>query len=398
MQFLSTLILSVALLSAPWAVAQIEGSFYPEKTTYLIGEPIFVILKIVNASKQAGWVSFKGIDSACQIKLEVPGAKSTRESWGCGIGGDCLQGSAGIQPGQVDSTRHLLNHDFFLDQAGKYEVRGTARIGLRETDRFDSPEISEIEVSNTFKISLVNGNESKLRAAFAPLVAQLASQDFKARAEAVAAITDTAPPFLENVLIDLSKTNDVYAAIQGLRKANTTKTRQALGDLAEHGSDSSIRMEALRNLARTGDRSYLSLLLRLVKTTTESDTRTVAAEAAGDLGGERATPELLPFVASADASARLAGAVGLGHTVDRTAVPVLISLLLDSDSNVRENAAGGLFLLTHRAVFLGDQMADMKDPQAGIAAYQRWSHWWSTNGGRAAIHGMADCDSPEPLH
>jgi hypothetical protein len=235
MQFLSTLILSAALFPHLWGVAQVEGSFYPEKTKYLVGEPIFVILKIVNTSKQAVWVSFKDIDSTCQtIKLEVPGAKSARESWGCGIAGDCGQGSAGIEPG----------------------------------------------------LSLVNGNESKLGAALAPLVAQLASQDFKARAEAVAAITDTAPPFLDDVLIDLSKTNYVYAAIQGLRKANTTKTRQALGDLAEHGSDSSIRMEALRNLARTGDRSYLSLLLRLVKTTTVSDTRTVAAEAAGDLGGE----------------------------------------------------------------------------------------------------------------
>ena len=138
-------------------------------------------------------------------------------------------------------------------------------------------------MSNSFEISLVNGNE-KLRAALAPLVAQLASQDFKARAEAVGAITDTAPPFLDNVLVDLSKTNYVDAAIQGLRKANTPKTRQALGDLAAHGSDSSIRMEALRNLARTGDRSYLFLMLRLVKTTTEPDIRTVAAEAAGDLG------------------------------------------------------------------------------------------------------------------
>jgi HEAT repeat protein len=297
----------------------------------------------------------------------------------------------------VDLTRHLLNHDFLIDQPGKYHVRGTARIGVRGSDRYDSPEISEVEVSNTFEIALVEGKESELRAAIAPLVGQLNSQDFKARAEAVAAITDMAPPFMDDVLIDLSKTTYAYAAIQGLRKANTVKTRQALADLADHGPDSSIRMEALRNLARTGDRSYLPVLVRVMKTAQDPDTKTVAAEAAGDLDGTQATPELLPFVAMADARTRLAGTVGLGHTADRTAVPVLIRLLLDSDSSVRENAANGLFLLTHRSVFSGNAMADMKDPQAGITAYQHWSHWWNVNGGTVAIHGMADCSSPEPL-
>jgi HEAT repeat protein len=399
MQPLPRLVLSAVLLFAPWSVAQtVEGHFYAEKSKYLVGEPIFVILKIVNTGKRPVWLSFKDNDTTCQpIKLEVPGAKSASENWGCGIAGDCGRGSAGILPGGVDLTRHLLNHDFLLDQPGKYHVRGTARIGVRDSDRYDSPEISEVEVSNTFEIALVEGKESELRAALAPLVGQLNSQDFKARAEAVAAITDMAPPFMDDVLIDLSKTTYAYAAIQGLRKANTVKTRQALADLADHGPDSSIRMEALRNLARTGDRSYLPVLVRVMKTAQDPDTKTVAAEAAGDLGGTQATPELLPFVAMAEARTRLAGTVGLGHTADRTAVPVLIRLLLDSDSSVRENAANGLFLLTHRSVLSGNAMAHMKDPQAGITAYQHWSHWWNVNGGTVAIHGMADCSSPEPL-
>ena len=45
-----------------------------------------MILKIANTGKRPVWLSFKDNDTICQpIKLEVPGAKSASENWGCGI-------------------------------------------------------------------------------------------------------------------------------------------------------------------------------------------------------------------------------------------------------------------------------------------------------------------------
>ena len=81
----------------------------------------------------------------------------------------------------------------------------------------------------------------------------------------------------------------------------------------------------------------------------------VAVEAAGTLGGVAAIQRLSTIVSSADAEARIAGASGLGNTHTREAVPMLIVLLLDLDSNVRQAAVSNLWLLTHHAAFDGNE-------------------------------------------
>jgi HEAT repeat protein len=122
-----------------------------------------------------------------------------------------------------------------------------------------------------------------------------------------------------------------------------------------------------------------------------------AAAAAGTLGGSAAIPRLSTFVSSGDAEKRISGANGLGRSRAREAVPILIGLLLDSDSNVRQSAVSGLWLLTHHAVLNVNEWADISTAESAASVHQRWTNWWSSHEASCEIHGMADCSSPEPL-
>src|SRR5947199_8500561 len=78
-------------------------------------------------------------------------------------------------------------------------------------------------------------------------------------------------------------------------------------------------------------------------------------------------------------------------------VPILFGLLLDSDSNVRQAAVSGLWLLTHHAALNGHEWADFSTVESAIAVHQRWMNWWSSHRASCELHGREDCSSPEPL-
>jgi HEAT repeat protein len=253
-----------------------------------------------------------------------------------------------------------------------------------------------LEVSDILKVTLHRSSESQLKVAFQPYVEELHSPELEESSEAAAAITTLAPPFLEDVLIELTKTNYAYAAIEALRKANTPKTRQALAQIARNGTDSMLRIEAIRNLGRTNDVTYLPTLVQLM----DSDNKEIqnaASEAAGNLGGSSAVPQLASLISSANVVTRLAGTNGLGNSHANEAVPLLIGMLVDSDPNIRQAAVSGLWLLTHRAALDGDKWADVTSVQSAAAVHQRWVRWWSSHGNDIKAHGMADCSSPQPL-
>jgi hypothetical protein len=59
MKFGGLLVLMFVATTVPltgWA-EQISGQLYPEKRTCLLGEPVFVVLDLVNAGSQAAWIS-----------------------------------------------------------------------------------------------------------------------------------------------------------------------------------------------------------------------------------------------------------------------------------------------------------------------------------------------------
>jgi HEAT repeats len=327
--------------------------------------------------------------------VEIPEA-SPAGQWGCGIAGSCGRGFREIPAGGNIARRQLLNAEFSFNEDGIYTLHARTAISVHNQNLFGSPEIDRLEVSDTLKVKLYRSNESQLEAAFQPYVEKLHSPELEERSEAAGAITALAPSFLEDVLIELTNTTYAYAAIEALRKADTSKTREALARIANNGSDSALRIEAIRNLGRTTDMTYLPTLVHLMYSNSK-DIQNDAAEAAGNLGGSKAVPQLASLISSPNVATRLAGANGLGDSHANEAVPLLIGMLVDSEPNIRQAAANGLWLLTHRVALDGDKWADVTSVQSAAAVRQRWVRWWSSHGNSSKAHGMADCSAPQAL-
>ena len=395
------LLLLTLLTGATISAQGVGGRFTTEKENYIAGEPVFVALTVSNKGNKAAWIDFKLPDVTyfsflCKdFAFEVPGAESSQEQWGCGSAGSCGRGLREVLPGKSLSLRQLVNSQFRL-QPGVYAIQAHTTIVLHTQDLFDSPQIAQFDVTESLAINVQRGNENQLQVAFQPYVEELDSPDLLKRGEAANAITELAVPFLEDVLIQMTNSRYAGAAINALRKADTIKTRETLGQIATGSGDSGLRIAAIRNLGRAGDMTYLPALLRLMQSN-DKELQNAAAEAAGNLGGAAAIPQLAALVSSPDAQTRRAGTNGLGDAHASQAVPILIGLLLDSDANVRETARSGLYLLTHRTALEGNQWADVTSPQSAAAVHQRWVRWWSSHGNDSKIHGMADCAPPESL-
>lgn len=394
------IVLFFALPGALSASAQsVEAKFSTEKPNYLVGEPLFVTLAVSNKTSEPIWLEFQSPDLdkfLCDdFAVEVQGAAPAEPPWGCGFAGSCGRGLREVLPGESTSLRQLVNQRFRL-QAGAYSLHPQTSIGVRKKNLWDSPEVERVKVSDTLQVRVQRGNRSQLESAFNPLVTELNNPDPVRQAEAAAAITELAPAFLEDLIIELTNTRFSGSAVIALRKANTPKTRAALARIASGRGDSMLRIAAIDNLGRSRDIAYLPTLFELMESA-EKPIENAAASAAGTLGGPEAIARLSTFVSSADAEKRISGANGLGRSHARQAVPILIGLLLDPDSNVRQEVVSSLWLLTHHAALDGNEWADISTVESGAAVHQRWVNWWSSHGTSYEIHGMADCSSPEPL-
>jgi hypothetical protein len=393
-------LLPLLLLVSPTVLSahDVQARFTTNKANYGIGEPIVVTLVLSNTGSSSIWVDFESPDFPLlchDFAVEIPEA-SPAEPWGCGIAGSCGRGFREIPAGRNIAQRQLLNAEFSFNEDGIYTLHARTAIGVHNQNLFSSPEIDRLEVSDTLKINLHRSSENQLKAAFQPYVEELHSPELEERSEAAGAITALAPPFLEDVLIELTKTNHAYAAIEALRKANTLKTREALAQIASNGSDSMVRIEAVRNLGRTNDVTYLPTLVLLM----DSDSKEIqnaAAEAAGILGGSSTVSQFARLISSPNVATRLAATNGLGNSHANEAVPLLIGMLVDSDPNIRQAAVSGLWLLTHRAALDGDKWADVTSVQSAATVRQRWMRWWSSHGNASKAHGMADCSAPQPI-
>lgn len=395
---LHSLLLLPLLTTTTLPAQNVQARFTANKANYGIGEPIIVTLTVSNNGDAPIWVDFKSPDMPWQchdFAVEVPEASSVRQL-GCGFAISCGRSFQEIPASGSIARRQLLNWQFSFHEPGTYTLHASTAIVVHNQDLFDSPEIEKLEVSDTLEANLQRSNESQLKLAFQPYVEELNSPEPEKRSEAAGAIVALAPAFLEDVLIELTKTDYAYAAIEALRKINTQKSREVLAQIARNSSDSMLRIQAIRNLGRTNDVTYLALLFVLMDSS-DKEIQNAAAEAAGNLGGSTAVPQLASLISSPNVVTRLAGTNGLGSSHANEAVPFLIEMLLDSDADVRQAAVGGLSLVTHRTAFDGNQRADVTSIRPAAALHQRWVRWWTSHGSHSMAHGITDCSPPELL-
>ena len=72
---------------------------------------------------------------------------------------------------------------------------------VRKQNLFDSPKVEQVNLYETLRVGVQDGDEDKFESSFKPIVAQLEDPDTAGRAEAAAAITKLAPHFLEETRI-----------------------------------------------------------------------------------------------------------------------------------------------------------------------------------------------------
>jgi hypothetical protein len=212
---LLVLLLLTLLNAASLPAQRVEARFTTDKADYLAGEPVFVALTVSNETNEPIWLDFKSPDMPLlchDFAIEVPGSESAQEQWGCGFGGSCGRGLRDVLPGKSLSLRQLVNSQFRL-QPGAFAIRAHTAIVVRSQNLFDSPQIAQLDVTDTLTVKVQRGHENQLKAAFQPFVEELDSPDLMKRSEAAGAITALAPPFLEDVLVALTKSSYAYAAM-----------------------------------------------------------------------------------------------------------------------------------------------------------------------------------------
>jgi hypothetical protein len=111
-------------------------------------------------------------------------------------------------------------------------------------------------------------------------------------------------------------------------------------------------------------------------------TSEIAAKGAGLLCGEKAIPQLVALLSGRPSTfPAYEIAYALGNTGSRTAVPVLIELLTNTDDGIRRSAREALYTLTHRKSNGDDFRADRQD----------WLAWWGMEGKTAQTFDPTQC-------
>src|SRR5258708_34522698 len=108
------LTLSLATLAVPRVLfaGSLDARFTSDKATYLLGEPVFVSLRVTNNGSKTVWLEFKLPDMAwhCEdFATEVSGAEPP-EKWGCGIAVSCGRGLSKVEAGERVKRRRVVQH------------------------------------------------------------------------------------------------------------------------------------------------------------------------------------------------------------------------------------------------------------------------------------------------
>ena len=203
------------------------------------------------------------------------------------------------------------------------------------------------------------------------------------RHHARAAIVESAPPFLESLIMRFA-TDDPFdgSAIGALGRIASTRSRTHLKSLLRRSSEprSWWILLALARVGHRDDAEFLATVLQDEKM--DQTSRRYAALGLGHIGGDQAVQFLERALDGVSAEVRPWIAIALGNTRSRAAVPVLIGMFGDTPS--RHNVCGALKTLTHRTWCDGSADDD-------AAKRRQWLRWWNENGTKASILGPDNC-------
>ena len=385
-----------------WASSPLSGHFRPATGPYLVGGPAFIVFELVNNSNQT--VRFQDANplSPCAGYLFQIYGESRADGSCDGLRGySCGSGTAELPPGGKATQRILLNYYYDLFHPGPYRVHAQRTLSWWPAHEGWFGENRQQQIfESDFELDLEPANLGQLRAAFAPYVKALDSEDSVEHQEAVSVIILVAPPFLEEKLLKMLDSEDWGQAIVGLQHLNTAHARQAIWKIAQAevkpkpNADDLERAEredeqamGVESLGRMGDPAYLSRLLEITQAAApDSQLHREGGMAIARLGGDDALPFLVAETESPSYSQRFQAVIDLQFTASRDAVPVLINLLQSPDEDIRQVADNSLEALTHRSAGTG-----LVSAVSSAWLHETWKNWWKLNSASAQIYGEHEC-------
>jgi len=399
------------------ATAQVQVDVRLEKSSYLAGEPVVVLIEVRNIGEEAVVYGCGG-----NVRLDVTGGRRRLRPniFGCSVetGVEFSVGCGGsaplLPPGETKTSRYLLK-EYDL-RPRQYQLTVSGDVGVRwmfrsaAVPKIPSPlpvnhnagdPVPGAQFDRTLLLKIVSATRDELKATFAPLVAvatqpvqrsgtpaAIIERAVQQRYEARSAIIASAPPFLESLIARFAAEDpsDV-TAVDALGRIASASSRAYLRDL--YRSSAEVRRPAivlaLAYIGHGDDAAFFSGVLE--DAAGDEMTRRYAALGLGHIGGRRAVQYLERVLVAAPTDARPSIAAALGNSRSRRAVPLLIGMYGNFFNPSQSNVCAGLETLTH-----GSWCEDGIYSPAGKR--RKWLRWWKENGSKIRIFGLDNC----PVH
>jgi hypothetical protein len=338
---------SLLFVLAGGASAQVEGRLYLDRANYLVGEPVYLNFELTNKGSEPIQFSSGNSYSFCGgYEIHVSrGAPIPNESCMDGFGGSCIGVAWVVAPREIRKDKVLVNYEHDLSKPGLYSVHASRTLSYGPPTESWPNKANEVEfkIEAEFQIQVDVGDDATLVPMFQPFVADLSSKDEERQREAARVIGSLAPPFLEDAIISMANSPASRPfALMGLRHLNTTRSRETLASIVQADSGYSYeREQAIKDLSEMGDKKYFPLLLEEAKKWEPNQARDYVL-AAAKLGGEDAMPYVVSLLGSSDPFSRANGVMALPQTGSCQAVPLLIEVLKNPDTDLGRLASLGL--------------------------------------------------------
>ena len=375
------------------------------KDSYVAGEPVFVNVKVSNAGASPLTIVVPSVDSCLSAvavivedlpRADLPACPDPILFTLCAYNGPGAQ-RIEILPGRSYEMHRFLGFIYDLRIPRTYRARVSFHLQYADSAKVDqAPNSEKLDDEANLSFKVVSGDVNELRAAFAPILADLECGDFRRQWYAQLVLLNLAPHFAENRILALADRLDVgAAAMPALRKLGTGASIRKLEGIAFEAPDGDlareqIRYAALDQIRYLNDRSLLPELYAVMTQHRWQSIRGAAASAAARIARGEAVPEISRMM-SVDSEGVFAGADALGQAQSREAVEALISAIpAAGDGNELHAIIEALGTLTHRR--------SSSDLAQRMNIQREWNGWWALHHADAKIYGPDTCGAMTPLN
>jgi hypothetical protein len=366
---------AIFLFALPCLAQELQGRFYSEKDTYMLGEPALFNIEIKNPGRNRFFINAKNPDHCVDTYdfLVSGDGQACNTQWN----DYCLVEQSELAPGDSFHAQWPLNHWFQFETEGKYHVSITRHIPIRTSQG----EFQDFTFSSKFDFAVVTADPVRVQGLLQDFERNLQNDDPNVRHVALDVLSTTAPAYFQSVALRLLRGDDAFAAIHAavaLGHMNTPETRAALAEVITAGNETAdegegnnvvVRARALDGLGTSEDPGYLGFVEHYLHDKNWG-IQLAAMKATAELGRSSVVPEFEQFLQSPDPVSRRNAAWALQHSANPEAVDALISALDDKDSEVREHTVDSLKYLT------GHQEPGSNSPEN---LQTKWRAWWRAN-------------------